>query len=229
MVVSGYEIGEDGNSERTWKWYLAQVQRMYKVHEKGGKPTKYMGPVALGEAGVHLRVKLLSEAAVKRVGSSLRDPCCFKLEGLENEEHDAIPIHTVLATVTVSFSSVEEEEGDDGEALATLRYYISREDRDYFNKLTEEICAIVVNSAGAQEEGEQQDSEAPASRTSGKRKRAVKPREDEAKGVREAILRKLPKPTNSARPVRHVQRSGRVSRKPVDVCLLCTALCLVRI
>ena len=41
-----YEIGEDGNSERTWKWYLAQVQRMYKVHEKGGKPTKYMDPVA---------------------------------------------------------------------------------------------------------------------------------------------------------------------------------------
>jgi hypothetical protein len=77
--------------------YLAQVQRMYKVHEKGGKPTKYMDPVALGEAGVHLRVKLLSEAAVKRVGSSLRDPCCFKLEGLENEEHDAIPLHTVLA------------------------------------------------------------------------------------------------------------------------------------
>ena len=65
--------------------------------------------------------------------------------------------------------------------------------------------------------GEQQDSEASASRTSGKRKRAVKPREDEAKGVREAILRKLPKPTNSARPVQHVQRSGRVSRKPVDV------------
>lgn len=213
FVVVVYEIGEDGNSERTWKWYLAQVQRMYKVHEKGGKPTKYMDPVALGEAGVHLRVKLLSEAAVERAGSSLRDPCCFKLEGLENEEHDAIPIHTVLAKV--SFSSVEEEEGDDGEA--TLRYYISREDRAYFNKLTEEICASVVNSAGAQEEGEQQDSEASASSTSGKRKRAVKPREDEAKGVREAILRKLPKPTNSARPVQHVQRSGRVSRKPVDV------------
>jgi hypothetical protein len=135
------------------------------------------------------------------------------LEGLENEEHDAIIIHTVLAKV--SFSSVEEEEGDDGEA--TLRYYISREDRAYFNKLTEEICASVVNSAGAQEEGEQQDSEVSASRTSAKRKRAVKPREDEAKGVREAILRKLPKPTNSARPVQHVQRSGRVSRKPVDV------------
>jgi hypothetical protein len=213
FVVVVYEIGEDGNSERTWKWYLAQVQRMYKVHEKGGKPTKYMDPVALGEAGVHLRVKLLSEAAVERAGSSLRDPCCFKLEGLENEEHDAIPIHTVLAKV--SFSSVEEEEGDDGEA--TLRYYISREDRAYFNKLTEEICASVVNSAGAQEEGEQQDSEVSASRTSAKRKRAVKPREDEAKGVREAILRKLPKPTNSARPVQHVQRSGRVSRKPVDV------------
>ena len=94
-----------------------------------------------------------------------------------------------------------------------MRYYISREDRAYFNTLTQEICASVVNSAGAQEEGEQQDSEASA----GKRKRAVKPREDEAKGVREAILRKLPKPTNSARPVQHVQRSGRVSRKPVDV------------
>ncbi len=110
---------------------------------------------------MHLRVKLLSKAAVKRVGSSVRDPCCFKLEGLENEEHDAIPIHTVLAKV--SFSSVEEEEGDNGEA--TLRYYISREDRAYFNKLTEEICASVVNSAGAQEEGEQQDSEASASCT----------------------------------------------------------------
>jgi hypothetical protein len=133
---------------------------MYKVHEKGGKPTKYMDPVASGEAGVHLRVKLLSEAGVKRVGSSLRDPWCFKLEGLENEEHDAIIIHTVLAKV--SFSSVEEEEGDDGEA--TLRYYISREDRAYFNKLTEEICASVVNSTGAQEEGEQQDSEASARR-----------------------------------------------------------------
>ena len=65
--------------------------------------------------------------------------------------------------------------------------------------------------------GEQQDSEASASRPIGKRKRAVKPLEDEAKGVREAILRTLPKPTNSARPVQHVQRSGRVSRKPVDV------------
>ena len=81
FVVVVYEIGEDGKSERTWKWYLAQVQRMYKVHEKGGKPTKYMDPVALGEAGVHLRVKLLSEAAVERAGSSLRDPCCFMLEG----------------------------------------------------------------------------------------------------------------------------------------------------
>ncbi len=60
-------------------------------------------------------------------------------------------IHTVLAKV--SFSSVEEEEGDDGEA--TLRYYISREDRDYFNTLTQEICDSVVNSGGAQEEGEQ--------------------------------------------------------------------------
>jgi hypothetical protein len=38
----------------------------------------------------------------------------------------------------------------------------------------------------------------------------VKLPEEEAKGVREAILRKL--------PVQHVmQRSGRVSRKPVDV------------
>jgi hypothetical protein len=107
---------------------------------------------------------------------------------------------------------------------ATLRYYISREDRGYFNTLTQElleICASVVNSAGAQEDGEQQDAEVSASRTSAKRKRAVKPREDEAKGhgVREAILRKLPKPTNSARPVQHwhVQRSGRLSRKPVDV------------
>ena len=213
FVVVVYEIGEDGNSERTWKWYLAQVQRMYKVHEKGGKPTKYTDPVELGEAGVHLRVKLMSEATVRRVGSSLRDPCCFQLEGLENEEHDAIPIHTVLAKV--SFSSVEEEEGDGGEP--TLRYYISREDRDYFNKLTQEICDSVLNSAGADEEGEQQDSEASASHPSGKRKRAVKPREDEAKGVREAILRTLPKPTNSARPVQHVQRSGRASRKPVDV------------
>ena len=186
---------------------------MYKVHEKGGKPTKYMDSVALGEAGVHLRVKLLSEAAVKRVGSSLRDPCCFMLEGMERDEHDAIPIHTVLAKV--SFSSVEEEEGHDGEPA--LRYYISREDRDYFNKLTEEICDSVVNSAGAQEEGEQLDSKASASGLSSKRKRTVKPREDEAKGVREAILRKLPKPTNSARPVQHVQRSGRASRKPVDV------------
>lgn len=213
FVVVVYEIGEDGKSERTWKWYLAQVQRMYKVHEKGGKPTKYTDPVALGEAGVHLRVKLLSEAAVKRVGSSLREPCCFKLEGQEYEEHDAIHIRTVLAKV--SFSSVEEEVGDDGEPA--LRYYISCEDRDYFHKLTEEICDSVLNSAGADEEGEQQDSEASASRPIGKRKRAVKPLEDEAKGVREAILRTLPKPTNSARPVQHVQRSGRVSRKPVDV------------
>ena len=213
FVVVVYEIGEDGKSERTWKWYLAQVQRMYKVHEKGGKPTKYTDPVALGDPGVHLRVKLLGEAAVKRVGSSLRDPCCFMLEGMERDEHDAIPIHTVLAKV--SFSSVEEEEGDDGEPA--LRYYISREDRDYFNKLTEEICDSVVNSAGAQEEGEQLDSKASASGLSSKRKRTVKPREDEAKGVREAILRKLPKPTNSARPVQHVQRSGRASRKPVDV------------
>ena len=207
FVVVVYEIGEDGKSERTWKWYLAQVQRMYKVHEKGGRPTKYMDPVALGEAGVHLRLKLLGEAPVKRVGSSLRDPCCFMLEGLENEEHDAIPIHTVLAKV--SFSSVEEEEGDGGEP--TLRYYISREDRDYFNKLTQEICDSVVK-------GEQQDSEASASRPGGKRKRAVKLPEEEAEGAREAILRKLPKPTNSARPVQLVvQRSGRVSRKPVDV------------
>jgi hypothetical protein len=44
-VVLVYEIGEDGKSERTWKSYLAQVQRMYKVHEKGGKPTKYTDPV----------------------------------------------------------------------------------------------------------------------------------------------------------------------------------------
>jgi hypothetical protein len=44
-VVLVYEIGEDGKSERTWKWYLAQLQRMYKVHEKGGKPTKYTDPV----------------------------------------------------------------------------------------------------------------------------------------------------------------------------------------
>jgi len=206
FVVVVYEIGEDDKSERTWKWYLAQVQRMYKVHEKGGKPTKYTDPVELGEAGVHLRAKLMSEATVRRVGSSLRDPCCFQLEGLENEEHDAIPIHTVLAKV--SFSSVEEEESHDGEA--TLRYYISREDRGYFNTLTQEICDSVVNSAGAQKEGEQQDSEASASGPRGKRKRAVKLPEEEAKGVREAILRKL--------PVQHVmQRSGRVSKKPVDV------------
>jgi hypothetical protein len=96
-----------------------------------------------------------------------------------------------------------------------LQNYISREDRDYFNTLTQEICDSVVNSGGAQEEGEEQGSEASASSTSGKRKRAVKPREDEANGVREAILGKMPKPTNSARPVQHVQRSGRVSRKPV--------------
>ena len=216
FVVVVYEIGEDGKSERTWKWYLAQVQRMYKVHDKGGKPTKYMNPVALGETGVHLRVKLLGEAPAKRVGSSLPDPCCFMLEGLEKEEHDAIPIHTVLAKV--SFSSVEEEVGDGGEL--TLRYYISREDRDYFNKLATDICDSVLNSAGAEEEGELRDSKADSSRPGGKRKRVVKPQEEdsEAKGVREAILRKMPKPTNGARRVQHVvQRSGRVSRKPVDV------------
>ena len=153
---------------------------MYKVHEKGGKPTKYTDPVTLGEEGVHLRVKLLGEAAVKRVGSSLRDPCRFMLEGLENEDHDAIPIHNVLAKVSFS-------EGDGGEPTRRYyRYYICL-DHDDFNRLTKEICGSVLNSAGADEEGEQ-DSKAAASRPTGKRKRAVKPREDEGKGVREAIF-----------------------------------------
>ncbi len=62
------------------------------------------------------------------------------------------------------------------------------------------------------------DPEAAAARPTGKRKSAEKPREDEAKFVREPTLRNLPKPTNSARPVQHVmQLPGRVSRKPVDV------------
>ena len=93
------------------------------VHLRGGSWGKklhsthvscYTSISSCRPAGVHLRVKLLSEAAVERAGSSLRDPCCFKLEGLENEEHDAIPIHTVLAKVSFS-------EGDGGEP--TRRYY----------------------------------------------------------------------------------------------------------
>ncbi len=145
-------------------------------------------------------------------------PCDEGVGGTKAADGGTLIRHFVLAKV--SFSSVEEEEGDDGEA--SLQNYISREDRDYFNTLTQEICDSVVNSGGAQEEGEEQDSEASASRPSGKRKRAVKLPEEEAKGVREAILRKL--------PVQHVmQRSGRVSRKPRRGRLLCTALCLGRV
>lgn len=202
FVVVVYEIGEEGK-KRTHRWYIAQIIRVYKVYDRGGKPTKYMHPVVLGEEGVHLRVKLMTEAPSKVVGSSHTDPLCFHLKGLESEEHDAIGIGTVLAKA--SFASVEEYGGE-------LRYYISQEDHKFFTELTADISSSVVNNDDVEADREPQ----PADR---KRRGEAVAKKQEARRVREEILSKEAKSRIDAGTENgtRVQRSGRVSKRPVDV------------
>jgi hypothetical protein len=129
-VAICYEEGE--GAKRAYKEYLGQVQRIYRVPEKGGTATKYLFPVNLREKNVYLRLKLFKP-------DKDGDKLCFTKGGHTKggwdilEDCDAVPLHTVLTKVSLRC----EQKGD------THLYYLSEEQSKMVKKLTSEIAASV--------------------------------------------------------------------------------------
>ena len=155
-VAICYEAGE--GAKRAYNEYLGQVQRTYRVPEKGGTTTKYLFPVNLGEKNVYLRLKLFRP-------DKDGDKLCFTKGGHTEggwdivEDCDAVPLHTVLTKVSLRCG----QKGD------THLYYLSEEQSKMVKKLTSEIAASV--SAPETHSKTAAEAEAEARPKAGKKRR----------------------------------------------------------
>ena len=188
-VAIVYEVGE--GAKRTYVPYIGQVRRIYHVPEKGGSATKYLFPVKLDKKHVYLRIKLLKPA---KEGNNL----CFT-QGLDIlEDCDAVPLHTVLAKVSLRF----EQEGD------MQLYYLSEQQSKMVKNLAKEIqVSVSAPEAHAEDEAEV---EADARPKAGKKRGRAKPtkadnaakkadKEAETARVRGTILHEFESTVNRGR------------------------------
>ena len=155
-VAICYEEGE--GAKRAYKEYLGQVQRIYRVPEKGGTATKYLFPVNLREKNVYLRLKLFKP-------DKDGDKLCFTKGGHTEggwdilEDCDAVPLHTVLTKVSLRC----EQKGD------MHLYYLSEEQSKLVKKLTSEIAASVTPETHSKDAAEAEAEARPKSGTKRRR------------------------------------------------------------
>jgi hypothetical protein len=175
-VAICYEEGEKGT--RSYKWYLGRVERIYRVPEKGGQPTKYLYPVKFDEKNVYLRLKLFTPAPPPP-GRTAVDRTCFILGGADvKDDCDAVTLSTVLSRVSLRCQLQELPSSSTGTTTTQRVYYLSMEQYKMVTHLTNQIAASVnAPTAGPLSEDELEAStEASeiAQQTVGQRKRKRK-------------------------------------------------------
>jgi hypothetical protein len=175
-VAICYEEGEKGT--RSYKWYLGRVERIYRVPEKGGQPTKYLYPVKFGTKNVYLRLKLFTPAPPPP-GRTAVDRTCFILGGADvKDDCDAVTLDTVLSRVSLRCQLHEFSCSSTGTTTTQRVYYLSTEQYKMVTNLTNQIAASVnAPTAGPLSEDELEASTEAgeiAQQTVGQRKRKRK-------------------------------------------------------